>query len=40
MRIFLLALACIVIGMVVGVHMAAEGKLPGCDPKPVVSTGK
>lgn len=30
MRIFLLAVACIIVGVIVGSRMAAEGSLPGC----------
>ena len=34
MRIVLLAAACLLIGMIVGNRMAAEGTLPGCRPTP------
>jgi hypothetical protein len=39
MRIVLLALACILVGILIGNRMAAEGSLPGCPgPRPSTSS--
>jgi hypothetical protein len=41
MRIFWLAVVCLIVGVIVGNRMAAEGSLPGCNnrpPAPAVST--
>lgn len=36
MRIFLLALACLIIGMIIGNRMTHDGDIPGC-PTPTTS---